>query len=298
MIGEQYKSEFNLKRRSRSKQFAFAASLSFWDRPVASVVLGGFACALLLASALSPDVFTDARSKAINTISPVVAAVSYPVQEAVGYVRGVTGLSDIQARNAALEQENARLREWYQNAMVLQDRNAALEKLLNVKVEPGYKFVTARIIADAGSAFVKSLLVKVGTNDGVHKGNPVLSGDGLVGRVISTGSNASRILLLNDVNSRVPVMVEENDHHAVLAGQNDTRPVLDHLSKDAKVSEGMRVVTSGFGGMFPPGLPVGKIALNEMGQFEVILFSDLKTTQYVRVILAHQDPNLIKGDIE
>lgn len=265
---------------------------------MASMVLGGIACALLLASALSPDIFTDARSKAMNTVSPVIAAVSYPVQEAVGYVRNVTGLSDIQARNAALEQENARLREWYQSAMVLQDRNAELEKLLNVKVEPAYKSVTARIIADAGSAFVKSLLVKAGVHDGVRKGNPALSGDGLIGRVIGTGSNASRILLLNDVNSRVPVLLEENDHHAVLAGQNETRPVLEHLSKDAKVNEGMRVVTSGFGGMFPPGLPVGKVALNEMGQYEVILFSDLKTTQYVRVILAHQDPNLIKGDIE
>jgi len=262
------------------------------------MVLGGIACALLLASALSPDLFTNTRSKAMNTVSPLIAAVSYPVQEAVGYVRNVSGLSDIQARNAALEQENARLREWYQSAMVLQNRNAALEKLLNVKVEPAYKFVTARIIADAGNAFVKSLLVKAGTNEGVYKGNPVLSGDGLIGRVVGTGSNASRILLLNDVNSRVPVILEENDHHAVLAGQNKTRPVLEHLSKDAKIRDGMRVVTSGFGGMFPPGLPVGKVALNDMGQYEVVLFSDLKTTQYVRVILAHQDPNLIKGDIE
>lgn len=265
---------------------------------MASMVLGGIACALLLGSTLSPDIFTDVRSKAMNTVSPVIAAVSYPVQETVGYVRNVTGLSDIQARNAALEQENARLREWYQSAMVLQERNAALEKLLNVKVEPAYKFVTARIIADAGSAFVKSLLVKAGTNEGVYKGNPVLSGDGLIGRVVGTGSNASRVLLLNDVNSRVPVILEENDHHAVLAGQNETRPVLEHLSKDAKIRDGMRVVTSGFGGMFPPGLPVGKVALNDRGQYEVILFSDLKTTQYVRVILAHQDPNLIKGDIQ
>jgi len=274
------------------------APLSFWDRPLASLVLGGIACGLLLISSLNPDVFVDVRSKAVNTVSPLISAVSYPVQQVTGYVRQVTGLSDIQARNAELEKENARLREWYQTALVLQDRNKDLEKLLNVKAEPAYEYVSARIIADAGSAFVKSLLVKTVTSDGVQKGNPVVSGDGLIGRVISSGNNASRILLLNDVNSRVPVILEENDQHAVLAGLNGSKPALEHLSKDAKLVEGMRVVTSGFGGMFPPGIPVGKVAVNEQGRYEVVLFSDLATTQYVRVILAHQDPNLIKGDLE
>jgi len=287
-----------LKRRPHSKQFALMAPLSFWDRPLASLVLGGIACGLLLISSLNPGVFIDVRSKAVNTVSPLLSAVSYPAQQVTEYVRQVTGLSDIQARNAALEKENARLREWYQTALVLQDRNKELQTLLNVKVEPDYEFVSARIIADAGSAFVKSLLVKTGASDGVEKGNPVISGDGLIGRVISAGNNASRVLLLNDVNSRVPVLLEGSNHHAVLAGLNDEKPMLEHLSKDVKLQDGVRVVTSGFGGMFPPGLPVGKVVVNENGQYNVALFADLATTQYVRVILSHQDPNLVQGNLE
>lgn len=274
------------------------APLGFWDRPAASIILGGVACALLLASTISPDMFSDVRARTANTVSPLIEALSYPFQATSETVRRVTGLSDIQARNAALEQENLRLRQWYQTALAMQDKNMALEKLLNVKVEPAHDFVTARIIADAGNAFVKSVLVRAGQDDGVQKGNPAVSGDGLVGRVIGVGRAASRILLLNDVNSRVPVMIEETDQHAILAGQNLSRPFLDHVSKDASIASGMRVVTSGFGGMFPAGIPVGIVQETENGQFEVRLFSSLDTTHFVRIIMVHDDPNLVEGKLE
>lgn len=287
-----------MKRRTRHKYFALMAPAGFWDGRAATILLMLVSCALLTMSAFKPDAFNTMRSSAYNVAGPLVSAISYPFQQTANFVRDVTGLSGMQARIASLEVENARLREWYQTALVLEEQNQSLQALLNVKIEPAYSYVTTRIISDSGNAFVKSLLVKVGSDDDVRSGNPVVAGDGLVGRVVNTGASFSRVLLLNDMNSRVPVMIEELDQHAILAGQNDTRPVLQHSAKDAELSVGMRVVTSGIGGYFPPGLPVGVIAEGENGIFKVQLFSDLQKMQYVRVIQTHEDPNLVKGVLQ
>lgn len=287
-----------MKRRTRNKYQALVAPISFWDKPLASFILLAVSGVFLMISAINPAFFGNFRSGAANVFEPALSALSYPVQEVSGAVRNVTGLSEMQSRNAALEKENARLREWYQTALHLEDQNKALQELLNLKIEEKQKFITTRIIADPGNAFVKSVLVRAGTNDGVLRGNPVISGDGLVGRVVHAGARASRVLLLNDVNSRVPVMIEENDLHAVLAGRNDVMPALDHLPKDVHLEEGMRVVTSGFGGMFAPGIPVGHVVKGEHGGYAVRLLAGLENTQYVRIIQNHEDVNLISGDLQ
>ncbi len=287
-----------MKRRNRSKYNALAAPIGFWDRPVASLVLLGVCAAFLMVSAVNPAFFGDMRAGASNMFEPALSALSYPVQQASDTVRDVTGLSSLQSRNAELEKENARLREWYQTALNLEDQNKALQALLSLSLEPKQKFITTRVIADPGNAFVKSVLVRAGLSEGANKGNPVVSGDGLIGRVVHSGAHASRVLLLNDVNSRVPVMIEEIDHHAVLAGRNTGMPALDHLAKDANIEEGMRVVTSGFGGMFGPGIPVGQVVREEDGTFAVRLLASLETTQYVRIIQNHEDINLISNDLK
>jgi len=287
-----------LKRRTRNKVLAIIAPYGFGDPRALSVFLVVISCGLLLMSSAKPDIFNNARSATMNAAGPVVSIVSYPVQKVTTFVREVSGLSSMQSRITALEIENARLREWYQTALVLEEQNKALKGLLNVKIEPAYSYVTARIVSDAGNAYVKSLLVKVGASDDVRKGNPVVAGDGLIGRIVNTSDEFSRILLLNDMNSRIPVIVEEVDQHAILAGMNDSQPSLAHISKDAELSVGMRVVTSGIGGNFPSGLPVGRLVADEKGGFKVQLFADLQSVQYVRVIQSHEDPNLVKGKIE
>lgn len=287
-----------MKRRPRHKSLSLTAQLAFWDRPVSSLVFVLMACGLLALSAVNPAIFDDARAGAYNSFGSALAVISTPVQGASEFVRGVTGLADMQQKIATLEQENARLREWYQTALVLEEQNLALRDLLNVKIEPNYAYVTGRVVSDAGNAFVKSLLVRVGSADGIESGNPVISGDGLVGRVVNTGRNFSRVLLLNDMNSRIPVLVEALNQHAVLAGQNGTTPVLEHMARDIELKDGMRVVTSGIGGYFPAGLPVGVVERSENGSPRVILFSDVQKIQFVRVLQTHEDPNLVRGIVE
>ena len=92
-----------------------------------------------------------------------------------------------------------------------------------------------------------------------------MTGDGLVGRVAELGDHAARILLLTDLNSRVPVVIEETRERAILSGDNTERPALAYLPPDARVSSGQRVVTSGSGGVLPAGLPIGTVTVGRDG---------------------------------
>lgn len=277
-----------MKRRIKSKQRILAAPLGFWDRPSSSLVLILIASALVFVSSANPAAFDDIRSSATNAVSPLISIVSYPVQEATTFVRNVSGLSEMQTKIAELEKENTRLREWYQTALVLEEQNNSLRDLLNVKIDPKREYMSGRIIADVGSAFVKSLLVKLGQEDGVEKGNAVVSGDGLIGRLINVSSQTSRVLLLTDMNSRVPVIVEGTKQHAILAGRNSSDPVLEHLPKEVDLQQGARIITSGHGGMFPAGIPIGVINADQNGALSVQLFSDMNALQYVRVIASEK----------
>ena len=156
--------------------------------------------------------------------------------------------------------------------------------LLNVSPEPAAKFISARVIGDAERVFVKSLLLNSGSIEGVRKGQAVISGDGLVGRVVDVGARSSRVLLLQDINSRIPVVVASTRVRAILAGKNRQPPRLLRLPAGTVVTPGDLVTTSGHGGAFPPGLSVGRvISVDETG---VIVQPHVKFDhlEYVRVV--------------
>jgi rod shape-determining protein MreC len=119
----------------------------------------------------------------------------------------------------------------------------------------------------------------------------VITGEGLIGRVTEVGDWSSRVWLISDLNSRIPVTIAETGDRAILAGDNTTQPKLLFLARDASVPEGARVVTSGHGGVFPPNLPVGILKEAERGTYTVVPTADLGRITYVRLV----DFNLAGG---
>lgn len=283
-----------MKRRSRSKVQVRFSPFQFLGQGQASVIFILAATLILTVSFVRPGVFGGVRSTVSDALTPALILLSEPFRQVANFAGGVTGLSEMRAENTQLRAENARLREWYQTALMLDAENQSLHSLLNVKPDPAHRFITARVIADSGNAFVKSAIVAAGSDDLVQKGQAVLSGDGLVGRIIESGRNSSRILLLTDVNSRIPVLLEGSRQKAILSGTNEEFPLLKYLPADIEVKEGTRIITSGNGGMFMPGLPIGTVVMKD-GQPFVKPYADISRITHVRIVDFPEDPNLIEG---
>lgn len=235
-------------------------------------------------SILNPRFSGGLQMKMTDAAAPVIAVVHAPINKVSDLVRDISGIANLQEENQRLLEENRQLREWYQAALLLKEENTELRKLTSIKLGEKHSFVSGRVIADSGNAYVKSLLVLVGRSDGVDKGQAVMSGDGVAGRIIDAGDKTARILLVSDVNSRIPVFIESSGYKAIMAGDNSEHPYILHRDDKVELKEGARVVTSGHGGLFPYGLPVGKIIFDDQGEPEVALFSDLQNMRYVRVV--------------
>lgn len=232
------------------------------------------------------------RVAVLDTVTPVVETVSQPVRAAERAAAEFRQLAELRQINADLQLENERLMAWHHKARQLEAENAALRDLLKLTPDPGARFVSARVIADTGGAFVRSLLVAAGAADGVAKGNAALSGEGLAGRVTDVGERAARVLLITDVNSRIPIAVGPLGERGVLAGDNSAEPRLLYLPPAHEIRVGDRVVTSGHGGVFPPGLPIGLVAsVGEQG-VRVRPYVDWRRLEYLR-LADYELPGLI-----
>ncbi len=238
------------------------------------------------------------RTAITDAISPVLSVMSKPFTSAADSFDGVHTIRALKAENIRLREENARLLQWYEQALKMQAENQSFRELLNVKADPDLTFVTTRVVSDPGGAFVKSVLLPVGRDKNVRKGNAVMSGKGLIGRVMETGKHSSRVLLVSDLNSRIPVLVQNTRTKAILAGQNTDTLRLERLPIDSGLSVGQRIVTSGDGGLLPPDIPIGTIVSVGKDGVTVKLLADLEALTHVQVVNADTDDSLVTGDIE
>lgn len=220
---------------------------------------------------------TDAAAPALDILSRPLAALGHLAERAREFVT-------VYRDNRRLAEENERLMNWQHTALKLASENAQLRELLKLIPAPATTFITARVIANSGGAYVRSLLVHAGSEDGVERGQAAVTGEGLVGRVSEVGSRAARVLLVTDLNSRVPVIVEGAQQRALLTGDNSERPRLRYLDAGAGIKVGERVVTSGQGGVFPPGLPVGVVASVDGEAPSVEPYLELSRVEYLRIV--------------
>jgi rod shape-determining protein MreC len=225
-----------------------------------------------------------ARTGLSDALAPVLEAIAEPLNAVASGVRGVQNHFIVYDENQRLREENARLLQWQEVARRLETENAELRNMLHFTPQGVRGFITGRVIANSGGAFLRNVLIDVGEHEGVDRGQAALGGDGVVGRVTEVGSRASRVLLLTDLNSRIPVLLEDTRERAVLAGDNTSRPRLLYLPEKSAVQVGDRLVTAGSGGIFPPGLPVGVVSSMEDGLVRIEPYAELSRLEYVRIV--------------
>lgn len=256
-----------------------------WMQRFALLLLILASFALIVLGKADTVVVERLRVQLADALAPFFDLVSRPASGFGRVSEEVREISAIRAENERLREANTRLLRWQEVARRLEAENQQLRGLMNVTPEPTVSYVSARIIADSGGAFVRSVLVNAGARSGAARGQAAVMDHGLVGRVVEVGERAARVLLLTDLNSRVPVMLEDSRERAVLAGDNGPQPRLLYLpSRRDAPTAGERVVTSGHGGVFPPGIPVGSTAIAEDGSTRVALYADFDRLEFLRLV--------------
>ena len=242
------------------------------------------AVALMMLGKVDIGLMESVRANVTDAATPILDVISKPIVSVNKMISEAKGIYSVREENLILKQEKDRLLQWQAAARKLEIENKNLRGLLNFSVEPAAGFITARAIADTGGAFANSVVINAGNKSGIRKGQATITGEGLVGRVTDVGARSSRVLLITDLNSRIPVVLQSSQARAILAGDNTHRPKLIHLSPGASISQGDRIVTSGHGGAFPPGLPVGLVAsVNEKG-INIEPFVQRSRVTYLRIL--------------
>lgn len=246
-------------------------------------VLIAAAFAVMLLGKADPRMAERARMSLDDLLAPLFGAAAAPLADARQSIAEARRLFDLRTENAQLRRENARLRRWHAVAMALDAENATLKAELHWIPDHAPSFVASRVVADAGGVYARSVLIQAGPPGTVKKGEVVLDEHGLVGRVTEVGARSARVLLITDLNSRIPVMLEGTGVHAILVGTNTAWPRLLYWPEGMPPQEGARVVTSAEAGAFPAGLPVGTVRYSADNVPELAPAARLDRLQVVRV---------------
>lgn len=265
-----------------------------WTAAV-TVVVAAIGCVLLLLSDARAQTspYQPVRAGVETVAGPVGGVFAAPVRwfgHATDYVGGYFFAV---SENRRLRRELAELQPWRDQAIALKNVNARYEAMLGIRPEPPVAMRTARSISDTRGPFSRARLLDVGAARGVKVGNPVINEHGLVGRIVGTSSGISRMLLLTDVASRTPVLIDRTDARALLTGDGSGNPRLEFVRGVGSVQAGDRILSSGDGGGFPRGVPIGVAAKGIDGSWRVKLFSDRGAIDYVRVMLFEDFSQLI-----
>jgi rod shape-determining protein MreC len=231
------------------------------------------------------------NTRPIDAPRDFMARLTLPVQRLLrdtgNELRSATGaVSDtttLRQHNQQLEQtiaqltvENLRLKE-------IEAENVRLRSLLQFRdVNPSYTYkggqVVGRLVANEPSNIIHSILIDIGSNNGIESGMPVVTERGLVGRVTEVYSNAARVLLITDSSSNVNAMLQNTRLRGILRGRTNQSPIMDYLPQDQSILVGDIVVTSGEGGRFPTGIPVGQVVEVEQNDVEMFQQAVVRTT--------------------
>ena len=220
----------------------------------------------------------------MRVTAPLLEALNQPIVMAHGFVQKIDTFINQQKELEKLRKQNTKLLKWQAIGKKLKYENKILRKLIKLAPFPKMYFITAQVIASTGGAFSHTLMINGGTKHGIEKGQAVVTHRGLVGRVVEVGQEASRILLVTDINMRIPAVLESTRTRTIVTGTNSKYLEALYLPKNEKVSVGDRVVSSFEGGVFPPNIVIGRIVSIQGEKVKVKPLIKWNRLEFVQVI--------------
>lgn len=256
-------------------------------RPIRRILTGALVLALLTVFLVwridSPRV-ERLRTEIVDATLPRLQWAMAPITATAKMLGNFTTYAALYEQNQELRRELQQMRAWKEAALQLEQKNARLLDLNNVKLDARLTYVTGTVLADSGSPFRRSVLLNVGAKDGIRDGWAAMDGIGLVGRISGVGTSTARVILLTDPASSIPVTIQPSGQKVLLSGDNSAQPRIDFLETAELVRPGDRVVSSGDGGVFPAGILVGSVTRTPDQRFRVRLAADYARLEFLRVL--------------
>jgi len=252
------------------------------------VIVIALAVVLVLLGKAQNGLFDRARTGATDAMAPVLEKVHAPVAGFERWIGSIFEIFSVYEQNLKLKEENARLRQWRNVAIVLQGRVGRYQALLHAVPDPKMDGVLARVIGRANRPFLQTMILDAGRNQHALPGEAVMDARGMIGRIYLSGQRTSWVILLTDLNSRIPVTItassgKASNIPAIMTGDNSKLPVLEMVSRTVTLHAGDQVTSSGDGGLLPAGLPVGTVVADGEG-WRVSLLADATEAQDVEVL--------------
>ena len=224
------------------------------------------------------------RSFVKDVVYRTAVVVTYPTKIFSGSYNVVENHFSLYKNYNDLKKENDNLKNQYSKAKFLELENSQLRKLIDEQAQSESNLVSARVMLDEQSPYLNSFVINIGSNKEIKNGMAVLDGKNFIGRIVDVNFFSSRILLVTDLNSKIPVISEPSGNHAILSGHGNSRPTLEYFSENQKIHENDIIYTSGKEGIFAPGIPIGEAKIAK-DIIEVQLYSELNEITFVNINL-------------
>ena len=228
------------------------------------------------------------RSFIKDTIYRSSLVVSVPAKSFSSFSEFISNHINVYNNYAQLKKENEELKNNISSSDFLELENRQLRKLIDEQVSTTTNFASARVMLDKQSPYLNSFIINIGANKNIKNGMAVLHGKNFIGRIVNVNFFSSRVLLVSDLNSRIPVIIDPSTHHAILIGHGKKKPTLDFLPENHNIENGNKIYTSGKEGVFAPGIPIGEVIIEENIP-KALLFSDLNQISFINVDLGNQE---------
>lgn len=273
-----------MKTKNRRLLFLKLSKIKLLTKRFAIFLLFISAFAFMLISKTDTVLMEESSSLAVDAVSPIIDVLSLPAKIAVSGYHYAKDIKNAYKENVYLKEENKKLIEVQNNLRSLSIENKLLTELLNYTPPPDATSTTIRIVATENDTFSSSVIAYTGGNSAIQKGHVAVNAQGVVGRVDMVGTLYSKITLITDINSKIPVIIEHNRVRGILIGDNTGITKLVFTPRSAEINVGDRIITSGVAGVFPPGLPVGTVTSIENGTIKVKPYADIEGAEYIRII--------------
>ena len=228
--------------------------------------------------------FIELRAKSVNAVYSIASIASSPISLIKDGLDSIYEVKNIYEENQKFKEMQMLDSASFQEMVSMKLKIAQYEKLLNASRDIEFEFRTLRIVGDYSNNFNGTLIVNSGKKENVKVDMPVSGSNGIIGRISHVSENLSRVLLLSNINSRIPVIISDDGYHGMLIGQGRENPTVQFVEHIEKISIGDLVTTSGKGGIFPPFQMIGQVVSKKSNEIEISIFENISSLSHVKLL--------------